>query len=240
MRSLIFTHLSWKPALLAGALVTLCSYSPASTVVSVTDSANPVNRATFFLGGQFSNVVAASWTQATSFSNITINASLVSIDDSFRSGTAYLMKAIGSGTTPLSELVAPAVFTVPVGSQFGPVPLTVLFSGLSLGPGTYYLVLSAPFRNETDGSHLRWQIATDPVITTTTSVTIGSTFLADSFVSTVDPFHPASNFLVDLQDRRPMFEVTSIPELRTSLMILISLAALIGYWGSMERKTGLR
>ncbi len=234
MWSAILMRLSWKPILLAGALVTLCSYSSADTIVSVTDAAIPVSRATFFLGGQFSNAVAASWTQAASFSNITIDASLVSIDGSFRSGTAYLTNAIGSGTTPASEIVAPADFMAPLGNPFGPVPLTVLFSGLNLGSGTYYLVLSAPFRNETDGSPLRWQIATDPVITKAASVTIGNTFEADTSDSTVDPFPPASRFLVDPRDR-PMFDVTSVPEPATSVLILISIAALILYravgWG---------
>src|SRR6516165_3291734 len=106
MWSTILTRVSWPSALLAGALVTFSSYASGDTIVSVTDSAIPVNRASFFLGGQFSNVVATSWTQAASFSNVTIDASLVSIDDTFRDGTAYLMNAIGPGTTPASEVVA--------------------------------------------------------------------------------------------------------------------------------------
>jgi hypothetical protein len=218
----------WKPALIVGALVAFSSYSCADPIVFVTDSATPVNRATLFLGGQFSNAVAVSWTQAASFSNVTIDASLVSTDDGFRSGTAYLMSAIGFGTTPASEIVAPADFTAPFGNQFGSVPLTVLFSGLDLGPGTYYLVLSAPFQNQTGGSPLRWQIATNPVLTAAPSVTIGNTFLADSVFSTVDPFPPASSFGLDLQDR-PMFDVSSVPEPNAAVFILISLGALMLY-----------
>jgi hypothetical protein len=224
MWSTILTRVSWPSALLAGALVTFSSYASGDTIVSVTDSAIPVNRASFFLGGQFSNVVATSWTQAASFSNVTIDASLVSIDDTFRDGTAYLMNAIGPGTTPASEVVAPANFTAPLGDPFGPVPLTVLFSSLNLGPGTYYLVLSAPFRNETDGSHLRWQIPTDPVITTAASATIGSAFLANTFNSTVDAFPPASTFLIG---ERPMFDVTSVPEPKTSVLVLTATALIL-------------
>src|ERR1041385_7485927 len=103
MQSHIFTQLSWKTALLAGALLIPYSYCLAGTVASVADSANPVNHATFFLGGQYSIVVAASWEQTINFSNVSIDASLVSIEDGFRSGTAHLMKAIGPGTTPASE-----------------------------------------------------------------------------------------------------------------------------------------
>lgn len=224
MSSTIFTRFSWPSVLLVGALATFSSYASGATIVSVTDSATPVNRATLFLGGQFSNVVVTSWTQAAAFSNITIDASLVSTDNSFRSGIAYLMNAIGPGTTPAFEVVAPVNFTAPLGDQAGPIPLTVLFSGLNLGPGTYYLVLSAPFRNETGGSPLLWQVPTDPVITTAASATIGSAF--EGFVSTVNPFPPASGFVVT---ELPMFDVINTPEPKTSVLILISIAALILY-----------
>jgi len=52
-----------KLCLLTSALVTLFSYSYADTIVSLTDSLNLNNRGNLFLGGQFRNVVAASWTQ---------------------------------------------------------------------------------------------------------------------------------------------------------------------------------
>lgn len=221
-----FTLVSRPSAILAGALVMFSSYGSGDTIVSVTDSAIPVNRAIFFLGGEFSNVVATSWTQTASFSDVTIHASLVSIDESFRDGTAYLTNAIGPGTTPAAEVAPPENFTAPVASTaFGPVPLTVLFSSLNLGPGTYYLVLSAPFQNQTFGSPLSWQIPTDPVITTAASATNGSAFEANTSVSTVNPFPPASSFLITEQ---PMFDVTSVPEPTTSIL-LISVAALILY-----------
>jgi hypothetical protein len=221
MRLAIFTRLSWKLALILGPFGAFCS---ASTIVSVTDSAIPVNRASFFVGGSNMNVVATSWTQAASFSNVFIDASLFSAESDFLSGTAYLMRAIGPGTTSASEVVAPEDFTAPfVGTN--PVPLTVLFSGLNLGPGTYYLVLSAPFSNEIVGqSPLHWQIPTSPVITTAPSVTVGNGFEANTVQSTVDPFPPASSFLTA---EVPMFDVTSVPEPKTSVVVLISLAALI-------------
>jgi hypothetical protein len=140
MRLAILTRTFWKLTLFAGALVMACSYCSAHTILAVTDSLTPPNRASFYIGGSYSNVVASSWTQTASFSGVTIDASLGSVDPGFTSGTAYLMSAIGPGTTPASEVDAPVNFTVPVGSNFGSVPLTVLFSGLNLGPGTYYLV----------------------------------------------------------------------------------------------------
>jgi hypothetical protein len=226
MRWKPFAQILRSPALLAGALVAFSSYGSGETIVSVMDAAIPVNRAGFFLGGQFSNVVATSWTQASSFSDITIDASLASSDPTFRTGTAYLMNAIGPGTTPASEVVAPANFTAPLGDTAGANPLTVLFSGLSLEPGTYYLVLAAPFRNDLFGSPLVWQIPTSPTITTAASVTLGSSFLANTSFSTVDPFAPASDFSAGEDQDRLMFDV-SVPEPETSLAILISLAALM-------------
>jgi hypothetical protein len=220
----IFRRVFWPSALLVGALVAFSSYAYGDTIVSVSDSAIPADRADFFLGGQFRNVVATSWTLTANFSNVTIDASLVSNDDTFRDGTAYLMNAIGPGTTAASEFVAPAIFTAPVGNQFGPVPLTVLFSGLDLGPGTYFLVLSAPFQDKTFGSPLRWQIPTDPVITTAASATDGTPFLANTFYTTVNPFPPASSFLIAEQ---PMFDVITTPEPKSSVLVLISVAMLM-------------
>ncbi len=164
----------WKLALVSAALFAFPFSSSAGVIVSVTDLAMPVNRATFFLGGEFSNAVAVSWTQSGGFSGVSIDASLVSIDSSFDTGTAYLMSSIGPGTTAMSEVVPPVGFTAPIGNQFGEVPTTVLFSGLTLTPGTYYLVLTAPFANIM-GSPLRWQVATEPDIITASSVTIGNT-----------------------------------------------------------------
>jgi hypothetical protein len=225
MWSVIFAHRFRKTVLLAGALVTLGSYSQAGTItiVSVTDLAVPVNRSDLFVGGANSNVVAASWTQAASFSDVTIDASLATDLATFQTGTAYLMSAIGPGTTPASEVVAPAGFAAPfVAQPNGPVPLTVLFSGLSLGPGTYYLVLSAPFGNQIPAqSPLFWQIPTDPVITTAASV---------------NPFPPASSFLFPTS--MLMFDVTSVPEPRTGLGTFFFLCALILYFGRRERFMG--
>jgi len=240
MWSVIFAHRFRKTVLLAGALVTLGSYSQAGTItiVSVTDLAVPVNRSDLFVGGANSNVVAASWTQAASFSDVTIDASLATDLATFQTGTAYLMSAIGPGTTPASEVVAPAGFAAPfVAQPNGPVPLTVLFSGLSLGPGTYYLVLSAPFGNQIPAqSPLFWQIPTDPVITTAASVTLGTSFEANTVLSTVNPFPPASSFLFPTS--MLMFDVTSVPEPRTVLGTFFFLCALILYFGRRERFMG--
>jgi len=219
----------WKLALVTLALFALPISSGAGVIVSVTDLAVPVNRAAFFLGGEFSNVVAASWTQNESFSGVTIDASIVTSDSSFRNGTAYLMSMIGPGTTPASEIVPPVSFTAPfVNELFGEVPLTVLFSGLNLSAGTYYLVLTAPFANFTNvtGSPLTWQIATTPDIITAPSVSIGIVNSTNSINSTVDPFAPASLFLTD-GDALLFDVVSNVPEPQNAGVVLIMLVALL-------------
>jgi hypothetical protein len=220
---------SWKLAIASVALFTFSSVSNAGVIVSVTDLSMPVNRATFSLGGEFSNTVTVSWTQGESFSGVSIDASLVSIDQSFDTGTAYLMSSIGPGTTAMSEVVPPMGFTAPIGNQFGEVPTTVLFSGLTLPAGTYYLVLTAPFASIM-GSPLLWQVATEPDIITGPSVTIGDTNEANTFITTVDPFAPASSFVIDSVDR-PLFDVVSnISEPQTTTLLLIPFVALMFGW----------
>lgn len=234
-----FSQLSRKSVLCAGALVMLCSYSFAGTIVSVTDGAEG-GRAALFLGGQLGNVVALPWTQGASFSNVIISANLMSRDPDFRKGTAFLMDAIGTGTTVASEVVPPVDFIAPADGRDNP-PLTVLFTGLNLGPGTYYLVLTAPTRIEDAGSPLVWQLAAGGRGVTAPSVTLGNIVLAGNFNSSgLDPFPPASSFVPFDPQERLIFDVTSVPEPKTSMLFLISLAALILYKSCGMGRAALR
>ncbi len=225
-----FGILDWRIFIYATLLFTFLKPSEANIIVSATSPAFPAVRSELFLGGEFSNVVSVSWTQNESFSGVTIDASVGTIDPSFRDGTAYLMSMIGPGTTPASEVVTPTNFTAPIGSSAPPfmttdVPLTVLFSGLNLAAGTYYLVVTAPsadFENLT-GSPLRWNASAPPIITTAPSATLGNTNIA--FDDAVKPFPPASAFQIYTVDQ-PLFDVL-VPEPPTFEIVLISLVLLL-------------
>jgi hypothetical protein len=141
------------------------------------------------LGTFFTTVQAAesSWTQTGGFTGVNI---AVEIDPAgsatishTSTGTAYLMTLVGPGTSPANQL-ANAPFSV-TGTQFNPT-LETLFTNLTLGPGTYYLVLSAP-ASQSAG----WDIATIP----TTPTTAPGVTLVDGNRSGVEAaYPPATNF----------------------------------------------
>jgi hypothetical protein len=76
-----------------------------------------------------------SWTQTNTYTNMSITALLE--NEPFE-GTAYLTTAIGPGTTSAEEVTEASVT---VGGNSGDYSFEDLFSGLTLGPGTYYITV---------------------------------------------------------------------------------------------------
>ncbi|MCL4813551.1 MAG: PEP-CTERM sorting domain-containing protein [Vicinamibacteraceae bacterium] len=126
-----------RVARLAGAvaLAFLIAATPAAadTIVSIAPGiqSGPV------IGGPTNQYVAVSWTQADWWDDVTIGAHVWTNSIAFTTGWAWLTAQVGPGTLPGSEL-AMTGFLFPA-SDAAP---TTMFSGLTLGPGTYYLVLS--------------------------------------------------------------------------------------------------
>jgi hypothetical protein len=92
-------------------------------------------------GFTFRNSMLASWTQAAgnTYSSVTIVADVCARLGGTATAIAYLTNSIGPGTT-----VANQIATVPVSTTANcsaQTPLTI-FTGLTLPPGTYYLLFS--------------------------------------------------------------------------------------------------
>lgn len=115
-----------------------------------------------------------SWSSQNSYTDVTVSASVEAnvFATTPQSATAYLTTEIGPGATPSTEIVS-TTFTLPYLFE-----AVRLFNNLSLGPGTYYLVLysSAPL-----GGY--WQSSVSPNQIMDAGVTIGTSgfALSDSF-----------------------------------------------------------
>jgi hypothetical protein len=135
------------------------------------------------VGGANNQFIAVSWTQTTTFTDVVISALIGTNNPSINQGTAWLTQSIGPGTAPGSE-VAQSAITFPV---FGPTS-TMLFSGVTLTPGTWFLVLSAPASATTLG----W-INGNGMPVTGNGVTMGENLV--TLAQFANPaYAPASNF----------------------------------------------
>lgn len=136
------------------------------------------------VGGAINQFLAVSWTQTGTFTDVVISALIGTNNPNVNQGTAWLTQSIGPGAAPGSELAQSAV-TFPV---FGSTS-TMLFSGVTLTPGTWYLVLSAP----TSATTLGWRNG-DGTPVTGNGVTMGETMLTlGQFANPA--YAPASNFV---------------------------------------------
>jgi len=92
-----------------------------------------------------------SWTQTSTYSNVIITAGLANaLPNSVPGqGTVYLTTRMGPGTTVADEIARISLSNVPVAGA-----LETLFTGLTLGPNTYYLVAAS----DTGGSGLGWLV----------------------------------------------------------------------------------
>ena len=144
---------------------------------------------TFIFGGANEYV---SWTQTGTFSGVAIQANLV-LNGGAGTGTAYLTTQIGAGTTTAQQ-----VATAPVSiSNTNQQSLTTLFSGLTLGPGTYYVTVSRT-------SGLDWVFSNAAI----TTVGIGVTANRDGGGNSA-PYPPSATFFNKGQIF--LFSATSTP-----------------------------
>jgi hypothetical protein len=91
------------------------------------------------IGIEVNDPEGISWTQTGSYKDVTISAFLSSIGGNNGTGTIYLTDQIGPGTTTANQIAETAVS----GLATTPATATTLFTGLDLGPGTYYLITAS-------------------------------------------------------------------------------------------------
>lgn len=127
-----------------------------------------------------------SWTQASTYDDVSISGVFAGVGVSGGTGTVYLMDQIGPGTTTSNEIASTTI-----SAAFGQTSSTSLFSGLTLGPGTYYLLLlSDNVSNGVAGpGGIAWAVPYAFTDTTAPGASIGSGFVVFSSAS----YAPASD-----------------------------------------------
>jgi len=140
-------------------------------------------------GNDFININSPegiSWTQANTYDDVSISGFFAGVGLAGGAGTVYLMDQIGPGTTTSNEIASTTI-----SAAFGQTSSTLLFSGLTLGSGTYYLVLQSDnASNGTAGQGgIAWAVPDAFTDTTAPGASIGSGFVVFSSA----PYAPASD-----------------------------------------------
>jgi hypothetical protein len=117
------------------ALFALCTTAAQGSSILVSVPKGPTGEPALE-AGQF---VAESWTQTNTWTGVSVAAFVNTASAADQGATAYLTTQIGPGATS-ATLVTQDNLTLPVGLS---APELQLFSGLTLGPGTYYLILAS-------------------------------------------------------------------------------------------------
>ena len=222
---------AWKYRIRAAGLVAaslvLSGLTRAETIVRDTSS-------TDCCGAGITDGGAAqiSWTQTGTFANVAISVPLYSwTSNEVFHIFSYLTTSVGPGTLP-----PPLAYATVTGSTLFGVPQErVLFSGLTLGPGTYYLTL---FGMDPSGAYhgAIWvsSVASGPAasITTAPGVTVGSAYQANGGILN-SSYAPASSFILAASGTNGFtsydFTVTGtpVPEPATRLLALAGMAMLL-------------
>ena len=152
--------------------------------------------------GQF---LMESWTSTVAFTDVSISAYVYSGDAGHTAATAYLTTQVGPGATS-ATLVAQNPVTLPVG-MVGTTPELQLFGGLTLPPGTYYLVMATADSTFNEG-WLNGSLPTPAV--TATGVTFNGPGHGTGGTTPNAGYPPASSFPSDYSAGYAV-DVTGVP-----------------------------
>lgn len=193
-------------------LAAAASSAPAATIVSVTASPTNVTAGTA--------ITTAGWTQSSSYSNVSVSAVLSNASGSGASLAmhAFLTNSAGPGTTVANEIASVAFNLAP-----GIFQNRSLFTGLTLGPGSYFLVMQMDGGTTPAGG---WSVAVPTIVTDT-----GVTRAADRFSSTAAGYAPASVLSPINNAQQLLYSVqsvdSSVPEPSTAAVVFVGLGLLI-------------
>jgi hypothetical protein len=157
---------------------------------------------------------AISWSQTSAYTNVSIAVRLYSLDPT-DIGTAWITTRVGPGTTVADE-VATASFLFP--SSIDPSD-AILFTGLTLNPGTYYLSIGGGTNYWSS-----WYATDQPVLTMDTGVSYNGNF----YVYDAAPYAPASTY-DPTPSITPIFVITgtAVPEPASLAFIGITVSMFI-------------
>jgi len=163
------------------------------------------------LGGYSNDIVETGWVTLGGYSNVSITAEVGTGGVPSPSISAYLTTTTGAAETDADQIAS--VNIIPSSLD----EVDTLFSGLDLGPGTYYLVLTG------DGS-AAWTTF-GPVATTDPGLICCGNGAASIYVGDLNNINPPASTFVAL-GATPLFTVTgdpaSVPEPGSFGMILIA------------------
>lgn len=176
----------------------------ANTVISVAPAS------TAFAAG--ANALSSSWTQTGSYSNVTVSAVLTNLSGIGLSFGyhAFLTNSLGPGTTVANEIANTAITLAPGLDQS-----IALFSGLSLGSGTYFLVITPD--GGPNGATGWSDVTSAPVVTLDAGVTHGT----DRFSTSNIGYAPSRTFNTLPGNSRLLYSVEAdpVPEPATTALL---------------------
>ena len=204
------------------------------TVGVVLHAANIINTSgsnSFGFSGQPAFVTA--WNQTTGYSGVSIVMPLADLSSGGPiggvEGTVYLMNRIGPGTTTANQVAAPVQIS---GLTNAFTPIT-LFTGLTLPPGNYYVVLvptnSSPMSMSPDGTNVSVVVTTGTAVTTL-GVGVPLTLAAYPPASTVTLTTPGNLYLNVTGDVVPSPAPIPVSSRASLGVMMAGLAGLGLYW----------
>lgn len=210
-----------------GAVFAFAPAAFAGTIVSVTGS----GEANFALGGNDQDeVLEASWTTLGTYFNVSVTVDVGANDSSSPSLSAYLTTAIGPTETAADQIAG--IMLDPSAEN----ETDTLFSGLTLGPGTYYLVLSGGASDSTES--VWWGTDSGTAATTGNGVAFGGDgFAAIGVGLGVNGNYPPASDFNSAPGLGLLFQVTgdATPEPGSLSLILIGAPAGLWLWKRRRR-----